>query len=317
MTWENEKVLYTSKLQRLIDGIDKIQELRGNRIVTPDMFETLLKKRNEAQRLLSKIQKGEFEISVVGLEKAGKSSFSNALIGLNVLPTDDQRCTYTSTCIREGTEDSARICFYTRDEFNRDFHEKLEKLGVKDASLYKIDTLELDKYEQLYENCSDEKKRLYEDSLNQDIRDTLTHKTELMNYIGRPPMNINAEELAGENFRSFITNPAHAIAVKDVTIFSTELKEMPNAIMYDVPGFNSPTQMHREQTLQKMRSSDAIIMVARANEPSITSDVLTIFKESDADGEILSDKLFVFSNKADLATNLKTNMQVTYEEWIN
>lgn len=317
MTWENEKALYTSKLQRLIDGIDKIQELKGNRIVTPDMFATLLQKRNDAQRLLSKIQKGEFEISVVGLEKAGKSSFSNALIGLNVLPTDDQRCTYTSTCIREGTEDSARICFYTRDEFNRDFHEKLEKLGVKDANLYKIDTLELDKYEQLYENCSDEKKRLYEDSLNQDIRDTLTHKTELMNYIGRPPMNINAEELAGENFRSFITNPAHAIAVKDVTIFSTELKEMPNAIMYDVPGFNSPTQMHREQTLQKMRSSDAIIMVARANEPSITSDVLTIFKESDADGEILSDKLFVFSNKADLATNLKTNMQVTYEEWIN
>ena len=45
MTWENEKVLYTSKLQRLIDGIDKIQELRGNRIVTPDMFETLLKKK--------------------------------------------------------------------------------------------------------------------------------------------------------------------------------------------------------------------------------------------------------------------------------
>ena len=75
MTWENEKVLYTSKLQRLIDGIDKIQELKGNRIVTPDMFETLLKKRNEAQRLLSKIQKGEFEISVVGLEKAEKVLF--------------------------------------------------------------------------------------------------------------------------------------------------------------------------------------------------------------------------------------------------
>ena len=88
-------------------------------------------------------------------------------------------------------------------------------------------------------------------------------------------------------------------------IYSTELRKMPNAIMYDVPGFNSPTAMHEEQTLQKMRAADAIIMVAKANEPTLTAEVLKIFQNSDVDGAYLSEKLFVFSNKADLATDLQ------------
>ena len=38
--------------------------------------------------LLERVRNNSFEIAIVGLEKAGKSTFANALIGLDILPAD-------------------------------------------------------------------------------------------------------------------------------------------------------------------------------------------------------------------------------------
>lgn len=320
MSWEAERLIYVEKLERIINSITKIQELKGNRIITPEMNSSLRQLQGNAEKLLPKLKKGEFEIAVVGLEKAGKSFFSNALIGLTALPTADERCTYTSTCVRpvdqNADEDYAEVTFYSPQEFDRSFREKLEVLDIPDAQLYNINNLSLEKYNQLFEDCSDITKRLYEQSLHRDIIDMLENKRELQDYIGHRQLKFYRDALKTSDFSSFITSPGRAMAVKDVVIYSTELRKMPNAIMYDVPGFNSPTAMHEEQTLQKMQDADAIIMVAKAHEPTLTAEVLKIFNNPDVDGANLSDKLFVFSNKADLATDLEKNKKTTYHEWI-
>ena len=315
MIWEEEKRQYITKLEGIVDGIDKILNLQGNSVVTPEMHLTLKKKREDASKLLDKLRKNEFEIAVVGLEKAGKSSFSNAFIELKALPTDEQRCTYTSTCIRYSDESKASVCFHTRQDFTTDFRDKLELLGVPDAHLYSPDNLTLEKYSQLFDECDDTKKQLYEDSLNQDIRDTIENWDELKKYVGRDTMEFSEQEI-DDDFKKYITSPSRAIAVKDVVIYTRNFKSMENAVMYDVPGFNSPTQMHQEQTLAKMKSADAIIMVAKADEPSITGEVIKVFKKSDMDGELLSQKLFIFANKADRAENLEKNKSVIYDEWL-
>lgn len=323
MSWEKEREHYADKLEQIIKGITKIQGLEGNRIVTPEMSSSLRQLQHDAEQLLPKLKKSEFEIAVVGLEKAGKSSFSNALIGLTALPTADERCTFTSTCIRpvdadqnaSGQAGYAEVTFYSQQEFERSFREKLEVLGIPDASCYTIGNLSLEKYNQLFDACDDLKKQFYERSLHRDILDTLQHKQEIRQYIGASKRTFHGDELKQSEFSSFITAPGRAIAVKDVVIYSTELQKMPNAVMYDVPGFNSPTAMHEEQTLQKMQAADAIIMVAKAHEPTLTAEVLKIFQNPDVDGSYLSDKLFVFANKADLATDLKKNKQTTYYEW--
>lgn len=316
MSWEEEKGQYIVKLEGIVDGIDKILNLQGNSVVTTEMSSTLIKKRKVADELLNKLRKNEFEIAVVGLEKAGKSSFSNAFIELQALPTDEQRCTYTSTCIRYSVSGKASVKFYSRQEFTTDFRQKLEVLGIPDVNLYSPDNLTLDKYVQLFEECDETKKQLYQDSLNQDIRDTIQNWSDLKKYVGRDTMEFSEREIDSDDFKKYITSPSRAIAVKDVVIYTKKFQSMENAVMYDVPGFNSPTQMHQEQTLQKMKSADAIIMVAKADEPSITGDVLKVFKKSDMDGELLSQKLFVFANKADRAVNLEKNKAVTYDEWL-
>ena len=159
--------------------------------------------------------------------------------------------------------------FYTWEEFNSDFKDKLHVLGIPDASSYDLNNLSIERYAQLFDECDESKRMLYENTLNQDIIDTLKNKDSLKQYIGTGERAFSSDQLDQDDFKRFITNPACAIAVKDVVIYSTELKEMPNAIMYDVPGFNSPTKMHQEQTLQKMGTADAIIMVAKADDPAL------------------------------------------------
>lgn len=185
IVWESEKLVYIKKLERIINGVSKILGLKGNTVITPEMTKELMEYREQAQSLLPKLKKDEFEIAVVGLEKAGKSSFSNAFIGLTALPTDDQRCTYTSTCIRKGeTDSSATVYFYTWEEFNSDFKDKLHVLGIPDASSYDLNNLSIERYAQLFDECDESKRMLYENTLNQDIIDTLKNKDSLKQYIG-------------------------------------------------------------------------------------------------------------------------------------
>lgn len=322
MGWETDKLEYIGKLQRVDAGIQEIAKLSGNQIVTPAMEQELQTLRAQAEELLRKLQQDEFEIAVVGLESAGKSFFANALTDLNALPTADERCTYTSTCIRPGPENMADVVFYSAAEFTRDLQEKLKQLGIEDSDHYNLSNLTLEKYEQLYAGCTEDAKARYGTTLNQDIMDTLQNKGSLQRYIGQSPAHFTAEQLQTSDFTGFITDPGKAIAAKDVTIYSTELGRMLgstealNAVLYDVPGFNSPTAMHEEQTLQKMDRADVIIMVAKAHEPSLDNAVLNIFDRPDADGNLMKEKLFVFANKADWATDLEKNKAKTRSEWI-
>lgn len=312
---KEEKELYIAKSGNIAETIRGILERESGDVFTDNLRAELKKIQLEAQTVHDKLKNDEFEIAIVGLEKAGKSSFSNALIEKNLLPTDDQRCTYTATCIRYNERDSATITFYDENRFEKDFKEKLEKLGIKNAESYSYHALTLEKYEDLYDNRSENGNK-YDETLNEDIRNILNYKGEISRYLGKSPRNYREDELKQEEFQGFIKDPRKAIAVEEVVIHSKVLSGMRNAVIYDVPGFNSPTELHKIQTLDKMRSADAIIMVAKGDEPSLTGDVLKIFRQSDDDGTELKDKLFVFANKSDRATDFQKNKEITYEQWI-
>jgi ribosome-interacting GTPase 1 len=84
--------------------------------------DTYFEIKNDMDDQLRTIRKKEFEIAVVGREKAGKSSLLNAWIGFDLLPNERNRCTYTTTEIRSCvTEDEQKyiIEYFTSKEFNR------------------------------------------------------------------------------------------------------------------------------------------------------------------------------------------------------
>ena len=306
--YEQEFKEYAGKLRAQVKGIDKILKLNMNGLLDASIEQKLHAVKEEANKLLKKLENNEFEISIVGLEKAGKSSFANALMGNDILPSKEARCTYTSTSIRYGNNE-AKVSFFSREEFAKAFQKRLEQLGIEHPETYTYEQLTLENYRKLFDSLNAEKKQLYGASINKDIEDILIHKDNIRGYVGQDSMMFHGDQLNEEYFKGFIEDPQYAIAVKEITLRSDKLENMKNAIIYDVPGFDSPTQMHKDQTREKMSAADAIILIASAYKPSFTGPVVDIFQETDKDGVKYGNKLFVYANMADRAENLAGNMQ--------
>ena len=304
-----ERQDYIKKLANQTIGLKTILKI-GRPVLQEDVVKKLNNILEEAELLYDKLTKHEFEIAIVGLEKAGKSSFANALMEIPVLPTDTKRCTYTATKIKYDKENSATVTFYDRDTFDKDFKDKLKKLRIEDYNRYSFDTLSTDHYENLEKESNKD--------LDEDIREIIENKNVIKDYLGHEKRTFDANQIKSEEFKEFITDPGKARAVKNVVIYSNKLTKMPNAVIYDVPGFNSPTELHKTQTKERMDKADAIVVVANGEHPSITSEPLKILQESDKDGNLLKDKLFVFANRIDCAPTDKIveNIETTYQQWI-
>ncbi len=317
-----EREEYIQKLESQMQSIDRILKMDTGTVVDTGVKKRLRDLKAEAASVLKKLRNNEFEIAVIGMEKAGKSTFANALMESNLLPAKGPRCTFTATRIEysgEGQEDSAAVSFYTADAFDRDFKDKLRNLGFPNYERYSFDTLEKSVYETTYAaEVSEDKKAAYSQSIHKDILDITENAESLLQYLGRPDLQFSGSQIRSGELTEYITDPIKARAARQVVIRSNKLNQMRNAVIYDVPGFNSPTEQHKIQTRERMRSADAIIVVANGALPSLTGESLKLLHESDDEGNPLSDKLFVFANRIEdskTAGELTENIESTYNEW--
>ena len=175
-------------------------------MVSPETDAALLSVRDRAEALHRKFRTGEYEIAVVGLEKAGKITFANALMGNDILPTKPLRCTYTTTSIRWAEEDRAEISFLGEERFIEAFRANLRKMGIPYADTLTPATLSLEDYRREFDKLSEETKSYYRNSINEDIETILKHfSSTLSRYIGTPPLLVTgADRIAAAEFRRFI-----------------------------------------------------------------------------------------------------------------
>ncbi len=316
--YEEEKQSYIDKLGRQIQTLGQILSIESCGLITPEVRGRLEDLKRKAENYKRKLEKNEFEIAIVGLEKAGKSTFANALMGNDILPSKEERCTYTSTriCSSDDGKDTAVVEFFSRSEFDEKFGGQLKKMGIEGAESYHYEAVSLDEYRRMYEKLDGAAKEWYRSSVNEDVEMSLRYKDNLLKFIGCEPRTFSGgKELTSKELKQFIEDPAYALAVKNISIMSTQLSEMPEAVIYDVPGFDSPTQIHREQTVREMRKVDAIILVASADKPSFTGPIVDLFqKNADDDGVRFGEKMFVFANRADRAIELQKNMDKIQSE---
>ena len=318
---ENEKEKYISKLDAQIQAIDRILKIDSGTVISAERKKQLRTLKTEAETILRKLENNEFEIAIVGEESSGKSTFANALMKNNILPRADKRCTYTATRISysgDDEDDKAIVSFYSSDEFNSDFRDKLRQLGFPNYEKYSYDTLSEENYKKIYDKeVPDEiKERKNTDFIKSDIQTIIRHSEEITSLLGIPDKPFAAKDIENGDLEVYITDEVKALAVSKVIIRSKQLSGMKNAVIYDVPGFNSPTALHKQQTLSRMKSADAIIITAKGDEPSITEGPLKILQDSDDDGNPLQDKLFVFANKIERSTDVVENVQLIKDQWI-
>ena len=314
---EEERRHYAQRIRKQKEALENLLEIASQhrRLFNSDILRQLHEREEECQRLCRKLEKNEFEIAIVGLEKAGKSTFANALMKNKILPDADERCTYTSTCIRYG-QDKARVKFFTQSEFDQKLRDKLHAMGIENVGQYSIATLTRGEYQRLYGKLSAREQAAYENYENKDVENILENREGLLNrFLDQEDKVFQGEQLQSDEFRQYIVSKGVAIAVKEVSIESSRMEKMQNAIIYDVPGFDSPTKMHAEQTEERMKKADVIILIASAEKPNFTAPSLDMFnKVVDEDNVELSEKLFVFGNRADAANTLRKNIETLKEE---
>ena len=297
---------YIQKLGKQIDCIGSV--LRECGIVLDEIHrKDLSKLKEDAEFLKGKLERDEFEIAIVGLEKAGKSTFANALIESDLLPTKQERCTYTSTCVTYGEQAQLEISFFSEGEFNNSFRENLSMLCVENVEKYEYNTLSPEMLDTL---LGDRQLSMDQINVKKDLCNIWNHKETIRKLLGSSEKSFSGSAV-NEKLDKYIVDKENALAVKRVNIRSDKLAAMKNAVMYDVPGFDSPTKIHEEQTIKRMKSADAITLIANAEKPSLTGPQLKIFKEdADSDGVKYKDKLFVYANRVDLAEDWRENKKI-------
>jgi len=254
-------------------------------------------------RLRHKLATDELEVAVVGLEKAGKSKFSSAFVNKpGLFPSADERCTFTSTALRYGETDRAVVEFYTQKDFRDKVAGMLSDVAYPASN---IDSISLGAFQQHFEALKETDKALYNLHANKtesDLTDIIEGRTKINPMLGHEIKTFT--ELSSPELNTYITDKQLSRAVKSVTFYSSNLTGLENIVLYDVPGFDSPTLVHLNQTIEKLKQVDAIVMVKNVKMPSLKGgEVDILVKNSDMDGIPLGDKLFVFGSYADAVSS--------------
>lgn len=263
------------------------------------------------KKFLHKLESNEFEIAIVGLEKAGKSTFANSLIENSVLPSAPERCTFTATRLVSGA-DKASVDFYTENEFNEIFRQILSEIKFPNAEGESFRTLSLERFNKYFASLEDVDRELYKNhtgKTDEEIRDIIKNRDRLI--LTGNGLQFSGDDLLGDAFQAYIKGESKGAdtskprSVKKIQIESSKLNKLETAVLYDVPGFDSPTKIHIRQTEERLKMADAIILVTNVGtNPSIQGTSLNIInKNTDEDGIQLRDKLFVFGNQLDRVNN--------------
>lgn len=278
-----------------VQGIKNIfDEIKSNvTLKTGEEQENFLKLYEKLIIWSDRLKDNRFKVALVGTTSAGKSSFANALLHKDLLPEDDKTTTYTSASIESSNEDKAIIEFYSKDEFKTKFNELLKEIKIDNQN---YETLTIGHFEYLFNDLENWQK----DHVNtQEIRNILEQKKEIEEYLGSKTIELS--EISKESLKEYITKPEIARAVKRITIKSTQFKDMDNLIIYDVPGFDSPTKLHKEQALKFMKDAEIVILVHGFGNNSDLNDsqVRMLTSTKDEFGQELAKKMIVVGNKID------------------
>lgn len=299
--WNQEKNTYIDKLSKVNDTINSFLEKDIGGFISNEVKEKLSICFEKSKIYKNKLEKDLFEIAIVGEENSGKSSFANALISSYAFPSAFKRCTYTTTQLEYG-ENQTIVDFYTRDEFNERFSSMLKDIEYPKYNSVYFDTLTDSSFNHHLSTLEKENNRLFKEHQGntiEDIDSIIKGSKDIKEYIGSSKKIFDGH--INDQIKKFITDEYISRAVKKITIHSSELKDLQNAIIFDVPGFTSPTKIHKDQTIEKLKSVDAIILIHNlANITNLSGPQVDIFNHGmDVDGIRLKEKLFIFGTKID------------------
>lgn len=298
--WEQacvEGITTLEKSLNLHKHLSHLVKIKGTEIGI-EMTEHLAELGREILRQLERLKQNQFKIAVVGIEKAGKSSFINAWLGCDLLPSDSKRCTFTTTQIYSVINDNEQC------------------LKVFPKTKQQFDIL-LTQLQTAAEGKGEEAKRA-----QSDLKTIKQYKEQLSQTIEEGPQieHFNALEEIQDKLYRYVADPKYAHAIDQVQLYTSHLARADGIVFNDVPGLNSGLAKHIDESQEILHNCDAVILIQSAKRPSLeSSEQKLVDFIINGDKEInIGEKLFVFFGMVDiLATReaLVNNLEKAYEDW--
>ncbi|MCA2692505.1 MULTISPECIES: dynamin family protein [unclassified Microcystis] len=289
MDWKSASSYYETRLSDVLNiqhfAVDLAKLPQAE--VPSQLTEILMQEAIPANRQLERLRKREFRIAVVGLEKAGKSTFINAWLECDLLPAKGGRCTFTTTQIYSvKSESEQRLEVQTRSE-EQFIHllKELETVGAKED----LNTI-----------------RENEITLKQVRRE------------GNLSIPFTRLEDIREKLKKYVADEKYAHAVLEARLYTNKLAQAEGIVFYDVPGSDSGLAKHVDEAQQMLSDCDAVIVIQRFR--SIREAELEIIKftEQGDKNVTIADKLFVFLSHIDSLGSpeaLKTHITEASQDW--
>lgn len=272
MNWTESSTKYQAELKSALDlhrHAKSLCDLPGA-VVPQKLIDDLESQVPVAKRQLERLEKNEFRIAVVGFEKAGKSTFVNAWLGCDLLPTAQARCTYTPTQIFSVTD------------------ERDQRLVVVPKSPEAFQTLiaELESSQIPVAKSDLETIQRHRITLDQVIRD------------GEKNIPFTSLEEIRPQLEKYVADKHYAHAIKEARLYTTQLAGADGIVFYDVPGMDSGLSKTIDDNKQMLEDCDAIIIVMR--DPSLKGSEKDLINLAVGGDTIpIAEKLFVFLGRGD------------------
>jgi len=290
MDWKTASSYYET---RLTDALN-IQRHAVNLANLPQaevplkLKQILLQEAQPARRQLERLKKREFRIAVVGLEKAGKSTFVNAWLECDLLPAKGGRCTFTTTQIYSVEHES---------------EQRLEVQAKTEAEFINL------------------LKELEKAQAQEDINTIRTNEITLqqVRQEGNLTFAFTRLEDIREPLKKYVADEKYAHAVLEARLYTNKLAQAEGIVFYDVPGLDSGLAKHVDEAQEMLSDCDAVILVQRFT--SLREKELKIIKftEQGDKNVTVADKLFVFLSRIDSlgsAEAMKTHIQEAAQDWL-
>jgi len=268
----SSRALHTAKAVEGIHGFEEVS--------------TYLKKKVE------RLQKQDFTIALFGAFSAGKSSFSNALMGANVLPVSPNPTTAAINKIRpvtpEHPHETADVVLKTTEQMLEDIQGSYEAIGLTVSSLEEAYNRAA---EGLAVPLTDERLNVHKSFIRAYETGYPTYKTQLGETI-----RVNREE-----FELFVAQESRSCFVDNIDFyFDSPLTRM-GVTLVDTPGADSINARHTGVAFDYIRNADAILFITYYNHAFAKADREFLIQLGRVKDAFELDKMFFIVNAIDLA----------------
>lgn len=275
--------------------IDEVTE----QIADLPSFQSMVENLQEKQ---DKIKNRNLSVALFGAFSAGKSSFSNALLGNPVLPVSPNpttavinRITPVTKKFKHGTV----VISYKSDELLTSDIKSITKDFYPDANNFK-ELVAWFKQHKIYEN----------DLLNKTYQSYLL--AILTGFEQRKDLLGKSEIISLEQFAEYVTNESIAAYIAAVDLYYDCPLTKKGITLVDTPGADSVNARHTNVAFDYIKDADAILYVTYYNHAVTSADRDFLLQLGRVKESFELDKMFFIVNAADLAEN-KAELQLVVD----